>query len=66
VMATERKLEIVLTAQAGGRSVEQVCAEQEISEAAFYEWRDVTLAAAAEALDRMERDPQSRAPRSVR
>jgi len=56
VMATERKLEIVLTAQAGGRTVEALCAEQGISEAAFYQWRDVTLAAAAEALEQMERE----------
>ncbi|MGI8660496.1 MAG: hypothetical protein ACR2LH_05605 [Thermoleophilaceae bacterium] len=56
VMATERKLEIVLTAQAGGRTVEWLCAEQGISEAAFYQWRDVTLAAAAEALEQMERE----------
>jgi len=55
VMATERKLEIVLSAQAGAHSVEALCAEQGISEAAFYQWRDVTLAAAAEALELMER-----------
>ena len=51
VMATERKLEIVLTAQGGGRPVAELCAEQGISEAAFYEWRDVTLTAAAAALE---------------
>ncbi len=51
VMATERKLEIVLTAQAGGRPVAELCAEQGISEASFYEWRDVTLTAAAAALE---------------
>jgi len=54
VMATERKLELVLTAQAGGRSVEALCAQHGISEAAFYHWRDVTLAAAAEALEATE------------
>lgn len=51
VMSAERKLQIVLSASEGGRSVEQVCHEQGISEAAFYDWRDVTLAAAAEALE---------------
>jgi hypothetical protein len=51
VMATERKLEIVLTAQGGRRPVAELCAEQGISEAAFYEWRDVTLTAAAAALE---------------
>jgi len=51
VMATERKLEIVLTAHGGGRPVAELCAEQGISEAAFYEWRDVTLTAAAAALE---------------
>ena len=56
VMATERKLEIVLMAQAGGHRVEWLCAEQGISEAAFYQWRDVTLAAASEALEQMERE----------
>jgi len=54
VMATERKLELVLTAQGGGRSVEELCAQHGISEAAFYHWRDVTLAAAAEALEATE------------
>jgi len=51
LMNAERKLEIVLSATVGGRSVEEVCQEQGISEAAFYEWRDVTLAAAADALE---------------
>ncbi len=51
ILGAERKLEIVLSATVGGRSVEEVCAEQKISEAAFYEWRDVTLAAAAGALE---------------
>ncbi len=50
VMTVERKLEIVLSASSGGRSVEDVCPEQGVSEAAFYEWRDVTLAAAAHVL----------------
>jgi len=54
VIATERKLKIVLTAQAGGLPVAELCAEQEISEAAFYEWRDITLAAAADALEQAE------------
>lgn len=44
----------MLTAQAGGRSVQELCAEQGISETAFYHWRDVTLTAAAEALDQAE------------
>ncbi len=52
LMNAERKLEIVLSATLGGRSVAEVCDEQEISEAAFYEWRDVTLAAAADALEK--------------
>jgi putative oxidoreductase len=50
LMNAERKLEIVLSATVGGRSVDEVCSEQGISQAAFYEWRDVTLAAAADAL----------------
>jgi putative oxidoreductase len=50
LMSAERKLEIVLSATVGGRSVEEVCGEQGISQVAFYEWRDVTLAAAADAL----------------
>jgi uncharacterized membrane protein YkgB len=54
VIATERKLKIVLTAQAGGLPVAGLCAEQGISEAAFYEWRDITLAAAADALEQAE------------
>lgn len=52
VMAAERKLEIVLTAQAGGQSVSELCVEHGISETAFYEWRDVTLEAAAGALEK--------------
>ncbi|MGI8749823.1 MAG: hypothetical protein ACR2J6_04625, partial [Thermoleophilaceae bacterium] len=51
VMATERKLEIVLTGHGGGRPVAELCAEQGISEASYYEWRDVTLTAAAGALE---------------
>lgn len=62
VMATERKLELVLTAQAGGRSVTDLCAEHGISETAFYQWRDVTLAAAAEALEASTSSPMSEAP----
>jgi len=54
IMAAERKLEIVLTAQAGGRSVSELCAQHGIPETAFYEWRDITLAAAAEALEQTD------------
>ncbi len=49
-IGTDRKLEIVLAHQSGV-SAEEICREQGISEAALYEWRDVTLAAAAEALE---------------
>lgn len=48
--SAQRKLDTVLSATVGGRSVAEVCFEQGISEATFYEWRDVTIAAATDAL----------------
>jgi len=52
-LSSERKLEIVLSATNGGPAVGEVCRRQGISEAAFYEWRDVTLAGASQALEQM-------------
>ncbi|MGI8781542.1 MAG: transposase, partial [Solirubrobacteraceae bacterium] len=39
-IGVERKLEVVLSASSGRRSVEDVCRQQGVSEAVFYEWRD--------------------------
>lgn len=50
-LAAGHKLEIVLSAWTGQRSVEEVCREQRISEATFYQWRDAALPAAAAALE---------------
>ena len=46
----ERRLELVLSVTHGGRTLEQVCEEANISHATFYEWRDATLAGAQDAL----------------
>lgn len=46
-----RRLEVVLSAIGGGRSVQDVCQEQGISESTYHAWRDTALDAAAEALE---------------
>jgi uncharacterized membrane protein YkgB len=50
-LSVDRKLEIVFSASRGGRPVKEVCRQLGISEAAFYEWRDLTLAGATQALE---------------
>jgi hypothetical protein len=50
-LSVDRKLEIVFSASYGGRPVKEVCRQLGISEAAFYEWRDLTLAGATQALE---------------
>lgn len=51
-ISSERKLQIVLSGAGGGSSIEDVCREHHISEATFYAWRDISIAAATEALQR--------------
>jgi uncharacterized membrane protein YkgB len=46
-----RKLEIVLSVIGTSRSVDDVCAEHEISPATYYQWRDAVLREATRALD---------------
>ncbi len=50
-LSSEQKLQIVLSGANGNRSVEEVCRDQGISTATFYEWRDITLGGALVALE---------------
>lgn len=51
-ISSERKLQIVLSGTGSGGSVEDVCREQHISQSTFYAWRDISVAAATDALQR--------------
>ncbi|MGI8612715.1 MAG: transposase [Nocardioidaceae bacterium] len=44
-------LEVVLSAIGGGRNVDDVCKEHDISSATYHEWRDEALGAATGALE---------------
>ncbi len=59
------KLDVVLSATGSGRSIDEVCAEHDISRATYHEWRDVALHAATGALEEPSR-PAGRAGRNAR
>lgn len=56
---TGRRLEVVLSAIGGGKSVDEVCEENGISPGTYHEWRDEALNAANQALAESSRAADS-------
>jgi len=63
-VAARRKLEVVLSTIGGGRSVDEVCSEHDISRATYHEWRDQALHAARKALEEPTPNERVGGPRS--
>jgi transposase len=49
-LTADQKIEVLQAGLRGDRSVRDVCREYEVSEASFYEWRDLLLAGGRNAL----------------